>query len=308
MFLHVRDPQRDRTLGQPHQHLTTSRSTYAQPGDVREGLPLPQVPAAQQPVLLQHMKTKKARSCTARAAQRSTQVRKGQLEATATKTNNAERTADTTKAHPRSLKTTCSRRKPTRKAAKHDVNTAAFHRQWTPKNAAQWVEVSSYKTGRTHPPSEPTTWRSRQGNRPHQDRSRLHNVLRDHAHRTTSQSKGNQNARQGQPRPPSDSRQMRRRHHTKDEVLHTSAYTSQPARAQDLTASLPHPEQVLSGPLEVTPPQSLPIPDQRVQREPALSRRKGELPEGIRRCIISVLYKMKDRDEPTTHATIDPSH
>ena len=213
-----------------------------------------------------------------------------------------------TKAHPRSLKTTCSRRKPTRKAAKHDVNTAAFHRQWTPKNAAQWVEVSSYKTGRTHPHSEPTTWRSRQGNRPHQDRSRLHNVLRDHAHRTTSQSKGNQNARQGQPRPPSDSRQMRRRHHTKDEVLHTSAYTSQPARAQDLTASLPHPEQVLSGPLEVTPPQSLPIPDQRVQREPALSRRKGELPEGIRRCIISVLYKMKDRDEPTTHATIDPSH
>ena len=157
-------------------------------------------------------------------------------------------------------------------------------------------------------PSEPTTWRSRQGSRPHQDRSRLHNVLRGHAHRTTSQSKGNQNARQGQPRPPSDSRQMRRRHHTKDEVLHTSAYTSQPARAQDLTASLPHPEQVISGPLEVTPPQSLPIPDQRVQREPALSRRKGELPEGIRRCIISVLYKMKDRDEPTTHATIDPSH
>ena len=23
---------------------------------------------------------------------------------------------------------------------KHDVNTAAFHRQWTPKNSAQWVE------------------------------------------------------------------------------------------------------------------------------------------------------------------------
>jgi hypothetical protein len=26
------------------------------------------------------------------------------------------------------------------KGSKHDVNTVAFHRQWTPKNAAQWVE------------------------------------------------------------------------------------------------------------------------------------------------------------------------
>ena len=25
------------------------------------------------------------------------------------------------------------------KGQKHDVNTAAFHRQWTPKNSAQWV-------------------------------------------------------------------------------------------------------------------------------------------------------------------------
>jgi hypothetical protein len=38
------------------------------------------------------------------------------------------------------------------KGSKHDVNTAAFHRQWTPKNAAHsGSKNSSYKTGRTHP-------------------------------------------------------------------------------------------------------------------------------------------------------------
>ena len=83
VFLHVRDPQRDRTLGQPHQHLTTSRSTYAQPGDVREGLPLPQVPAAQQPVLLQH-EDQEGPLVRPNGRPKFYQVRKGQLEATAT--------------------------------------------------------------------------------------------------------------------------------------------------------------------------------------------------------------------------------
>ena len=114
------------------------------------------------------------------------------------------------------------------KGSKHDVNTAAFHRQWTPKNAAQWVEELKLqdRTDPSNPQNLPPGEADKEADhtRPHQDRSRLHNVLRGHAHRTTSQSKGNQNARQGQPRPPSDSRQMRRRHHTKDEVLHTSAY------------------------------------------------------------------------------------
>ena len=74
------------------------------------------------------------------------------------------------------------------KGSKHDVNTAAFHRQWTPKNAAHsGSNNSSYKTGRTHPPlrtyhlAKPT----RKPTTP-QDRSRLHNVLRGRAHRTTS--------------------------------------------------------------------------------------------------------------------------
>ena len=141
MFLHVRDPQRDRTLGQPHQHLTTSRSTYAQPGDVREGLPLPQVPAAQQPVLLQHMKTKKARSCTARAAQRSTQVRKGQLEATATKTNNAERTADTTKATPKRTRARSKRHAREGSLRERQQNTTS-----TPRGLPQTMDAKERRT------------------------------------------------------------------------------------------------------------------------------------------------------------------
>lgn len=74
----------------------------------------------------------------------------------------------------------------------------------------------------------------------------------------------------------------------------------EPSRAQDLTAS----RTSYIGSSRGHRPNPYPILTN-VFNE---SRRKGELPEGIRRGIISVLYKMKDRDEPTTHATIDPSH
>ena len=91
MVPYARDQKHPRALGQQRHHQT-------QPGDVREGLPVPQVPAPHQPVLLQQGEDQAQLDPHERPGDRPVrQVREAQLEIAASTPDNKIHTADAAK-------------------------------------------------------------------------------------------------------------------------------------------------------------------------------------------------------------------
>jgi hypothetical protein len=201
------------------------------------------------------------------------------------------------------------------KGSNHDVNTVAFHRQWTPKNAAQWVEELKLQdrtdpsNPQNLPPGEadkrkPTTPRSEP---PSQRSSRPCTSNHEPKQR---QSKRSARATASSLRQPPNATPTSHRRRSPP-YLRVPPNRQEPSRAQDLTAS----RTSSIGSSRGHRPNPYPILTN-VFNE---SRRNGELPhrghtQRHHHIIItastasSTYYRMKDSDEPTTHATIDPSH
>jgi len=195
------------------------------------------------------------------------------------------------------------------KGSKHDVNTAAFHRQWTPKNAAQWVEELKLQdrtdpsNPQNLPPGEadkrkPTTPRSQ----PPSQRSSRPCTSNHEPKQRQSKRSARATASCSLRQPPNATPTSHQRR--SPPYLRVPPNRQEPSRAQDLTAS----RTSSIGSSRGHRPNPYPILTN-VFNE---SRRKGELPEGIRRGIISVysvLYILQNEgprraDDPRNYRPI----
>ena len=176
---------------------------------------------------------------------------------------------------------------------KHDVNTAAFHRQWTPKNSAQWVEelVNRDWTDPSNPQNPPPGEADKET-----DHSKIAAAFTKYyaplyANKPIDQhakAKALKTLRKGNRVLPPTAAKCDA-DITKEEVLHSSAYLP--------TGKSPGPDRIPNKLYKTLSAITAPILTN-VFNE---SRRNGELPEGMRSGIISVLYKKKDRSDPRNY-------